>query len=92
MLPSLRWLRLVKWTPGAALPLPCVCARVQVAALRCVWVSHRHADHCLGLAGLLAARPGGAEPLLVAGPRELGPWLAHLEAAHGHRSRFVHCR
>lgn len=37
----------------------------QVAALRCVWVSHKHADHTLGLAGLLAARPASAAPLLV---------------------------
>ena len=28
----------------------------QLAALRCIWVSHKHPDHVLGLPQLLAAR------------------------------------
>jgi ribonuclease BN (tRNA processing enzyme) len=42
-------------------------AAAQVAALAAVWVSHRHADHMLGLPALLAARPPSAPPLLVIG-------------------------
>lgn len=42
-------------------------AAAQVAALAAVWVSHRHADHMLGLPALLAARPPSAPPLLVMG-------------------------
>ena len=45
-------------------------AVAQVAALAAVWVSHRHADHMLGLPALLAARPPSAPPLLV-----IGAWL-----------------
>jgi ribonuclease Z len=67
-------------------------AMQQAAALRCVWVSHRHADHCMGLAGLLAARPPTAPALLVVGPLELQTWLAELHASHGFRTIFIHCR
>ena len=42
-------------------------ARAQVAALAAVWLSHRHADHMLGLPAVLAARPPSAPPLLVIG-------------------------
>lgn len=30
-----------------------------------VWVSHKHADHMLGLSGILAARSASQPPLLV---------------------------
>ena len=30
-----------------------------------VWVSHKHADHMLGLSGILAARSASQLPLLV---------------------------
>lgn len=67
-------------------------ARQQVAALRCVWVSHKHADHALGLSGLLAARPAGAPPLLVVGPWAVKRWLQRLHDSHGYHTHFVHCR
>ena len=58
-------------------------------SLRAVWLSHRHADHVLGLLGVLEARREGmmtqnrgipAPPLLVVGPHSVGRWLS--EAAH----------
>ena len=38
---------------------------VQVDALGAVWVSHKHADHMLGLPGILSARSANQPPLLV---------------------------
>jgi hypothetical protein len=67
--------------------------------LRCVWVSHKHADHMLGLPGLLAARAAACAgrarpepPLLVSGPRHARDWL--LAQPHPQQLgsyRFVHC-
>jgi ribonuclease BN (tRNA processing enzyme) len=45
---------------------------LQVAALAAVWVSHKHADHLLGLPALLAARSWQAPPLIIIGVRR-GP-------------------
>ena len=44
---------------------------MQVDNLAFVWVSHKHADHMLGLAGILAARSSTAPPLLVTCPMQL---------------------
>ena len=57
---------------------PCICllqscagpalrlsAPVQVDALCAVWISHKHADHMLGLLGILKARSANTPPLLV---------------------------
>lgn len=72
-----------------------------VASLSMVWISHMHADHHLGLLGVLelrralALQPGyrGVLPLVVVGPRALGTWLR--EAASrlhtGVEFCFVHC-
>ena len=38
---------------------------MQVEQLAAVWISHRHADHMMGLAAILCARPPAAGPLLV---------------------------
>ena len=42
-------------------------AAVQAAALAAVLISHKHADHVLGVPVLLAARPHGAPPLIIVG-------------------------
>jgi len=50
----------------------------EVGALACVWVSHRHADHCTGLPGIIAARRAaraGSPSLLVVGPWPVRDWL-----------------
>eukprot|EP00644_Phytophthora_capsici_P007718 jgi/Phyca11/510469/fgenesh2_kg.PHYCAscaffold_61_\ len=48
-----------------------------VNRLKCVWISHNHADHHLGLLRLLSHRPddSNTEPLLVIGPTPLRFWL-----------------
>ncbi|GMF34828.1 unnamed protein product [Phytophthora fragariaefolia] len=48
-----------------------------VDRLKCVWISHNHADHHLGLLRLLSHRASDAEtePLLVIGPTALRFWL-----------------
>ncbi|CAI5719591.1 unnamed protein product [Hyaloperonospora brassicae] len=50
--------------------------------LRCVWISHNHADHHLGLLHLLSHRTNGtsAEPLVVIGPSALRFWLDEYAA------------
>eukprot|EP00736_Rhodelphis_marinus_P008172 Rmarinus@m.29569 len=56
--------------------------------MRCVWISHMHADHHLGLVRLLhkrselsaRLRKGGSDPvppLLIIGPERLRDWLRH---------------
>ena len=66
-----------------------------IAGLELVWVSHMHADHHLGLLGLLQARRrlGCAAPLLVVAPHAMQHWLrdagATLEELAPHR--HVHC-
>ena len=38
---------------------------LQVDSLAFVWISHKHADHMLGLPGILHARTAAKPPLLV---------------------------
>lgn len=69
-----------------------------LAKLRCIWISHLHADHHLGLARLLAAvaaartgLPGPPlPPLLVVGPRGIGAFLdgyaAHVTLRYAFRA------
>jgi ribonuclease Z len=51
-----------------------------VDRLKCVWISHNHADHHLGLLRLLSFRTDEAEPLLVIGPTALQFWLDEYAA------------
>uniref|UniRef100_M4B7Q7 ribonuclease Z n=1 Tax=Hyaloperonospora arabidopsidis (strain Emoy2) TaxID=559515 RepID=M4B7Q7_HYAAE len=53
-----------------------------VDRLKCVWISHNHADHHLGLLQLLSHRADetSSEPLLVIGPMALGSWLEEYAA------------
>lgn len=48
--------------------------------LKCVWISHNHADHHLGLLRLLSCRTPSIAPLLVIGPTPLRFWLDEYAA------------
>ncbi|CAI5742925.1 unnamed protein product [Peronospora destructor] len=65
-----------------------------VDRLKCVWISHNHADHHLGLLRLFSYRTDCAntEPLLVIGPTALRFWLneyATLDPAVRGKFSFV---
>lgn len=64
-----------------------------VRALRCIWISHIHADHHVGLPALLAARTRllgpDCPPLLVLGPRPLRRALTAYAQLEPMRFRFV---
>ncbi|KAK9814930.1 hypothetical protein WJX73_002299 [Symbiochloris irregularis] len=63
----------------------------KVEQLACVWISHKHADHMLGLGGILSARSHCATPLLVIGTRAVQSWLRELGPHMGWRYIFVSC-
>ena len=66
-------------------------ARDVVARLRAVYVSHAHADHVLGVPGVLFRRRNDAPPLAVVGPEALHRWLRAGAAEGGGGWRFVRC-
>eukprot|EP00873_Tetraselmis_striata_P001973 jgi/Tetstr1/422237/TSEL_013089.t1 len=66
-------------------------AAAEVAALAAVWISHKHADHCLGLPALLSARPPSCGPLLVVGPWAVKQWLQEVASHMGLSYAFAHC-
>ncbi|CAD7700889.1 unnamed protein product [Ostreobium quekettii] len=63
-----------------------------VRRLQCVWVSHHHGDHSLGLPGLLAARDPSDPPVLVVGPDVIGRWLCRVRRWIKLRYSFVYHR
>lgn len=64
-----------------------------MSRLRCIWISHIHADHHVGLPAVLAARTRllgpDCEPLLVLGPRPLRRALQGYAQLEPMRFRFV---
>lgn len=69
-------------------------ARAALAACNIAFISHLHADHHVGLPGLIRERPAGARPLLVVGPSRLYLWLleaTRLDAGLVGRWAFVDC-
>lgn len=52
-------------------------ARLQalVNQLKCIWISHNHADHHLGVVRILSERDRDQEQLLVLGPAPVQYWL-----------------
>ncbi|KAM7255736.1 hypothetical protein ACFE04_008634 [Oxalis oulophora] len=68
-----------------------------VRNLRCVWISHIHADHHAGLARILALRrdllkESRHEPVLVVGPRQLRTYLDAYQRLEDLNMQFLDCR
>jgi ribonuclease BN (tRNA processing enzyme) len=66
-------------------------------SLECVWLSHKHADHVLGILSLIHARPAQAPALIFFGPSAVKRWVFEVMAiwaANGYQYPtfdFVHC-
>ena len=60
---------------------------IQVDNLAFVWISHKHADHMLGLASVLAVRKKSVPPLLVSLHYE----CVRVASACCHRFRVKNC-
>ncbi|WVZ72942.1 hypothetical protein U9M48_021323 [Paspalum notatum var. saurae] len=68
-----------------------------VKSLRCIWISHIHADHHTGLARILALRYKllkgmPHKPLLVIGPRPLERFLNAYSTLEDLDMQFLDCR
>nr|GMD72478.1 zinc phosphodiesterase ELAC protein 2-like isoform X1 [Ipomoea batatas] len=68
-----------------------------VRGLRCIWISHIHADHHTGLARILALRREllkdvPHEPLIVVGPRQLKRYLDAYQRLEGLDMQYLDCR
>ncbi|KAK7325162.1 hypothetical protein VNO77_29289 [Canavalia gladiata] len=68
-----------------------------VRALRCIWISHIHADHHTGLARILALRRDllrgvPHEPVLVVGPRQLKRYLDAYQRLEDLDMLFIDCK
>lgn len=68
-----------------------------VRNLRCIWISHIHADHHAGLVRILSLRSSllkGAthEPLIVIGPRQLQRFLEAYRKLEDLDMQFLDCR
>ncbi|XP_066400748.1 tRNase Z TRZ3, mitochondrial [Miscanthus floridulus] len=68
-----------------------------VKGLRCIWISHIHADHHTGLARILALRSKllrgmPHKPLLVIGPRPLERFLNAYSTLEDLDMQFLDCR
>ncbi|CAI9114176.1 OLC1v1014835C1 [Oldenlandia corymbosa var. corymbosa] len=68
-----------------------------IRGLRCIWISHIHADHHTGLARILALRREllkglPHEPLLVVGPRQLKRFLDAYQRLEDLDMVFLDCR
>ncbi|KAJ8440007.1 hypothetical protein Cgig2_020495 [Carnegiea gigantea] len=68
-----------------------------VRSLRCIWISHIHADHHTGLARILALRRDllkgiPHEPLLVVGPGQLLRFLSAYQRLEELDMEFLDCR
>ncbi|KAK1434126.1 hypothetical protein QVD17_11044 [Tagetes erecta] len=68
-----------------------------VKSLKCIWISHIHADHHTGLARILALRRDllkglPHEPFVVIGPRQLKRFLDAYERLEDLDMQFLDCR
>ncbi|KAJ7540229.1 hypothetical protein O6H91_10G006100 [Diphasiastrum complanatum] len=53
-----------------------------LASLCCVWVSHKHADHVLGIYSVICARQGHGS-LTIIGPSTVKNWLSEVSRVSG---------
>ncbi|KAG9457534.1 hypothetical protein H6P81_002042 [Aristolochia fimbriata] len=68
-----------------------------IRGLRCIWISHIHADHHTGLARVLSVRSQllkdvPHEPLIVVGPRQLKRFLDAYSRLEDIDMQFLDCR
>ncbi|KAI3671581.1 hypothetical protein L1987_87320 [Smallanthus sonchifolius] len=68
-----------------------------VKGLKCIWISHIHADHHAGLARILTLRRDllkgvPHEPLIVIGPRQLKRFLDAYQRLEDLDMQFLDCR
>ncbi|OIT33758.1 hypothetical protein A4A49_07384 [Nicotiana attenuata] len=68
-----------------------------VRNLKCIWISHIHADHHVGLARILALRRDllkgvPHEPMLVIGPEQVGEFLKDYKKLEDLDMLFLDCR
>lgn len=68
-----------------------------MSGLRCIWISHIHADHHTGLARILALRRDllkgrPHEPVLVIGPRQLKRYLDAYQRLEDLDMQFLDCK
>ncbi|KAL2642084.1 hypothetical protein R1flu_009671 [Riccia fluitans] len=54
-------------------------ARSLISSLECLWLSHKHGDHVLGVLSILEARREQKEPLVVIGPQKVEQWLSEVK-------------
>ena len=66
-------------------------AQACVNRLVAVWVSHKHADHCLGLPAILAARTPQRPALVLALPASVWAWISQGYPHLLDRVKYVHC-
>lgn len=57
--------------------------------LECVWLSHKHADHVLGIMSLIHAQPVGAPVLIVIGPSAVKKWIQEVMLGWSPNSRHL---
>ncbi|KAG6555660.1 hypothetical protein Mapa_002896 [Marchantia paleacea] len=53
-------------------------AQTIISSLECLWLSHKHGDHVLGVLSILEARRQQREPIVVIGPQKVGSWLLEV--------------
>lgn len=68
-----------------------------IRGLRCIWISHIHADHHTGLARILALRRDllkevAHEPVIVIGPRQLKRYLDAYQRLEDLDMQFLDCK
>jgi ribonuclease BN (tRNA processing enzyme) len=68
--------------------------RAKIKSLQCLWISHHHPDHSIGLLGVVALyarlNPAGP-PLVVVGPTSVGHWLSEAATVLALRKRYTFC-